>query len=392
MKYFSPLHLYYSKLVFKMKIIDFKKLSLFFLVFSFQHNSICKPFYINKLKATSQSVSLPVKGFLFNDNEPYPECHASTILHLQNGNFIAAWFGGTKEKNNDVGIWMTKGRPGHWEKTKEVAKINNEPHWNPVLFQSPGGKIYLFFKVGKEIPQWETWLKTSDDEGKTWSDAKELVKDDHGGRGPVRNKIIILSDGTWLAGASNEQGKWNAFFDRTEDEGKTWQATPYLQINRNEIKGKGIIQPTLWESAPGKVHALLRSSDGVICRSDSKDYGKTWSSVYKTSLPNPNSGIDVVKLTDGTLILAYNPTTRNWGSRGKLALSISFDNGETWPKEITLEDGNQNEEFSYPAIISFSDTLAVTYTYNRKKIAYWMATKNWIVKNAVSRVTQPSNH
>ena len=196
--------------------------------------------------------------------------------------------------------------------------------------------------------------------------------------------MIILSDGTWLAGASNEQGMWNAFFDRSEDEGKTWEATPYLKIDRKEITGKGIIQPTLWESEPGQVHALLRSTAGVICRSDSKDYGKTWSPVYKTSLPNPNSGIDVAKLSDGTLVLAYNPTTKDWGSRGKLALAISFDNGKTWPKKIDLEDGNEDEEFSYPAIISFSDSIAVTYTFNRKKIAYWMATTDWILKNAES--------
>jgi predicted neuraminidase len=196
--------------------------------------------------------------------------------------------------------------------------------------------------------------------------------------------MILLSDGTWLAGASNEQGLWNAFFDRSSDEGKTWNATPYLQINRKEIAGKGIIQPTLWESAPGQVHALLRSTAGIICRSDSKDYGKTWSPVYKTSLPNPNSGIDVAKLSDGTLVLAYNPTSRDWGSRGKLALAISFDNGKTWPKKIDLETGKEDEEFSYPAIISFDDSIAVTYTYNREKIAFWMATKDWILKNAES--------
>lgn len=334
---------------------------------------------INKNFEINLSDSFPVRGFLFGDDQPYPECHASTILHLKNGKFIAAWFGGTKEKNDDVGIWMTKGIPGNWSKTIEVAKIRNDAHWNPVLFQFAKGRIYLFFKVGKQISQWETWVKTSDDECETWSEAKELVKDDHGGRGPVRNKIIVLSDGTWLAGASNENGAWNVFFDRSQGEGKTWQATSFLNLDRKEIAGKGIIQPTLWESSPGMVHALLRSSAGIICRSDSKDYGKTWSSVYKTSLPNPNSGIDVVKLTDGTLVLAYNPTGKDWGSRGKLSLAVSQDNGKTWPKKVDLEDGNIREEFSYPAIINFGDTIAVTYTSNRKKIAFWMADKGWVL-------------
>ncbi|MDP4286119.1 MAG: sialidase family protein [Bacteroidota bacterium] len=350
-----------------------------------QSASFSHPVTYIKVNEMNKVDSLPDKEFLFGDHQPFPECHASTIIHLPDGSFLAAWFGGTEEKNDDVAIWMTKGKPGHWESPFEVAKINNDPHWNPVLFRAPDGRIHLFFKVGKEIPKWETWTKTSDDEGKSWSEAKELVKNDHGGRGPVRNKMIVLSNGTWLAGASNELGLWNSFFDRSDDHGKTWQATPYLTIDRTEIKGKGTIQPTLWESAPGQVHALLRSSAGIICRSDSKDYGKTWSPIYKTSLPNPNSGIDVAKMPDGTLILAYNPTGKDWGSRGKLALAISFDNGKTWPKKIDLENGNVDDEYSYPAIISFGDSIAVTYTWNRKKIAFWSATEDWILKNAEDR-------
>lgn len=328
--------------------------------------------------------SLPVKGFLFGDDHPFPQCHASTIIHLAGGGFIAAWFGGTEEKDDDVGIWMTKGQYGQWEKPYEVAKIREEPHWNPVLFQSPEGKIFLFFKVGKEISHWETWVKTSEDEGKTWSEAYELVPGDRGGRGPVRNKPIVLSDGSWIAGASNENGPWNVFFDRSEDSGRTWQATPYVKIDHNAIAGKGVIQPTLWESAPGEVHALLRSSAGVICRTDSKDYGKTWSPVYKTALPNPNSAIDLARLPDGTLVLAYNPDDKNWGSRGTLSLAISEDNGQTWPRRVELENAGKEDEFSYPAIISFGDTVAVTYTWERKKIAFWEGAGEWLKEHAHS--------
>lgn len=80
--------------------------------------------------------------------------------------------------------------------------------------------------------------------------------------------------------------------------------------------------------------------------------------------------------------IAYNPTGKDWGSRGKLALAISFDSGKIWPKKVDLEDGNIKNEFSYPAIIAFGDTIAMTYTWNRKKIAFWMATKDWILNNA----------
>src|SRR5690606_23587899 len=125
-----------------------------------------------------------------------------------------------------------------------------------------------------------------------------------------------------------------------------------------------------WESEPGKVHMLVRSSAGAIYRSDSEDYGKTWSPAYRTELPNPNSGIDLVKLLDGTLALLYNPDGKNWGSRGTLLLAFSQDNGQTWPEEIEIEKAGEDSEFSYPAIISWDNQIALTYTWERSDIAF----------------------
>ncbi len=320
------------------------------------------------------------KDFVFGDTRPFEQCHASTLVRLDDGQFLIAWFGGTKEKDPDVGIWLSKGQPGHWSAPVEVAKIREDAHWNPVLQKTADGKVILYFKVGKEISHWETWVKTSDDGGATWSEAYELVKGDKGGRGPVKDKLIELADGTWLAGASNEVGPWEVFVDRSEDKGKTWTASPYFKIDTTEIKGKGAIQPTLWESKPGKVHMLVRTTGGVIGRSDSEDNGKTWSTIKKTTLPNPNSGIDAAKLSDGTIALTYNPDTENWGSRSPLSLTLSHDNGQTWAEKIDLDKGKKEDEFSYPAIVSWGDSVAVTYTWNRQKIAFWKGSKADILK------------
>lgn len=310
------------------------------------------------------------RSFVFGDNKPFPQCHASTLVRLQNGEFLVASFGGTAEKDDDVGIWLSRGDGETWTEAFEVAKIREDAHWNPVLFQAPSGEVILYFKVGKTIPKWETWVITSDDNGHTWSEAYELVPGDQGGRGPVRNKPIILSDGTWLAGASHEDGQWDVFIDRSEDGGKTWQQTDYLVVDRNELTGEGIIQPTLWESAPGQVHMLIRSSAGAVYRSDSDDYGKNWSPAYRTDLPNPNTGIDLAKLPDGTLALLYNPDGKNWGSRGTLLLAFSYDNGETWPDEIEIEKDDEDSEFSYPAIIQWGNNLALTYTWERQDVSF----------------------
>lgn len=327
----------------------------------------------NQEEERTGSVSVLAKDFIFGDDRPFAQCHASTVLRTADGKFLVAWFGGTHEKHDDVGIWVSKGERGNWSAPVEVAKIREDAHWNPVLFKDPSGDITLFFKVGKTIDFWETWYKVSKDNGETWSEAKELVPGDKGGRGPVRNKPIVLSDGTWLAPASNELNKvWNAFVDRSEDGGKTWVESDFLVLKRDSAFGEGVIQPALWESAPGKVHMLLRSSAGVICRSDSEDYGKTWSPVYKTDLPNPNSGIDVTRLENNTLVLIFNPDNKNWGSRSPISLAISRDNGKTWDRAGELDRGTEEDEFSYPSIISFGDTVAVTYTWKRQRIAFWL--------------------
>ncbi len=325
--------------------------------------------------AKKDSIKIEAHDFVFEDDRPFAQCHASTVLNIPDGNFLVAWFGGTHEKHDDVGIWLSKGKPGAWSSPVEIAKVREDAHWNPVLFQAPDGKIILYFKVGKLIDNWETWYKISTNNGETWTDAKELVAGDKGGRGPVRNKPIILSNGTWLAPASDEKkGEWNAFVDRSEDGGATWIESSFISLNRDSITGEGVIQPALWESSPGNVHMLLRSSAGVICRSDSKDYGKTWSSVYKTDLPNPNSGIDLTALDDGTLVLVYNRDGKNWGARSPLSVAMSTDNGKTWPVVTDLETGSAEDEFSYPSIIHMGDTIALTYTWKRERIAFWKLT------------------
>jgi len=322
---------------------------------------------------------LPVRDFIFGDDKPFPQCHASNLLRLEGGNFLVVWFGGTREKDDDVGIWLSRGRPGKWTDPLEVAKLRDVPHWNPVLFQPENGPVHLYFKVGKEIDHWETLLMTSSDGGASWTEASELVPGDKGGRGPVRSKPIVLSNGDWLAPASHEDNRvWKTFVDRSTDQGKSWEAGEYLALDREKVPGEGVIQPTLWESEPGKVHMLIRSSGGQICRSDSEDYGKTWTPIYNTRLPNPNTGIDVTQFDDGTLALAYNRDDENWGARAPLSIALSEDNGQSWPRLLDIETGAPDDEFSYPSIISFGDTIAVSYTWQRQKIAFWMGTRDQI--------------
>lgn len=313
-------------------------------------------------------------------------CHASTLAVLPDKSLFAAWFAGSKEGADDVKIWGARRKNGVWEQPRVLAGEEGLPHWNPVLFVPGDGSVRLFYKTGRVIATWQTRIMISKDNAESWSESFEMVPGDFGGRGPVRNKIIILDSGRWIAPASNEQGAWRAFADYSDDQGKTWQKSEeifadlskpgeinpefsQIQVSEQSYSGRGVIQPTLWEDAAHQVHMLLRSSEGRIFRSDSPDGGIHWVPAYPTTLPNNNSGIDLVRDPSNRLFLVYNPIGINWGPRTPLHLAVSEDNGDTWTDLMTLED--IPGEYSYPAIISDGDKLYITYTYNRKNIAFW---------------------
>jgi predicted neuraminidase len=319
---------------------------------------------------------------LFGDERPFAQCHAVTLLRRADGRFIAAWFGGSYEGHPDVAIWAATREaddsftrapspPGaRWSPPRIVARVRDTPHWNPVLFalDAAGRDLVLHFKVGRRIRRWETWWSRSSDGGETWSEPRPLVPGDRGGRGAVRCKPIRLSSGAWIAGASTERWRrWNAFFDRSPDGVGQWRASAFVPVDRSRV-GKGLIQPTLWESAPGHVHALFRSTGGRVYRADSSDEGLTWGHARPIDIPHNNSGIDVVRLTDGRLVLACNPVESRFGRRTPLSLLTSNDGGETWPHRIDIETAAG--EFSYPALIPDGDGLALAYTWNRRRIAF----------------------
>ena len=313
------------------------------------------------------------KEMIFNE-KPTKSCHASTVLPLENGEVIAAWFGGTREGSDDVDIWVSVRSGGIWSKPQRVSQADDIPHWNPVLFKRKDGTICLFFKVGKKIPEWKTYYSLSEDKGRTWSKPAPLVPDDDGdGRGPVKNKCLRLSDGRILAPASSEMNLvWNAFVDMSFDDGRTWEKQMFIPKTYYNGDRVHVIQPTLWEYEPGKVSMLMRSGSGRAYRSDSEDYGKTWCKAYRTSVLNNNSGLDLVRLDSGILVLVSNPVEENWGTRAPLTIMASDDNGNTWEEIYVLEKYNdEDDEFSYPAIEAIENTAFITYTWQREKIAFW---------------------
>ena len=315
------------------------------------------------------SPAIVTSEFIF-ERAPFPSAHASTIVETRDG-LVAAWFGGTKERDPDVGIWVSRHDGTRWSAPVEVANGvqpdgTRHPCWNPVLFQPSSGPLLLFYKVGPSPSAWWGLVRTSADNGRTWSAPVKLPE---GVLGPIRAKPVELRPGILLAGSSTEHDGWVVHMERysgrwTADAlaaAANWQKSGPLNVPAEF----GAIQPTILVHTASSLQILCRTRQRVIAESWSQDEGRTWSPMKATPLANPSAGIDAVHLTDGRFLLVYNPTATG---RAKLDVAMSSD-GKMWKRAVVLEDSEG--EYSYPAMIQSRDErVHLTYTWKRERIKH----------------------
>jgi predicted neuraminidase len=321
-----------------------------------------------------------VQEFIYpSEDRPTPQCHATTLVETHSG-IVASWFGGTHEKNDDVGIWVSRLVDGGWTYPVEVVNGVQSmdlryPTWNPVLFQPRTGPLTLYYKVGPDPRTWWGMVTTSEDGGKTWSWPVKLGDDPVIGHllGPIKNKPVQLNDGTILSPSSAEyvgpggERIWQVHFEVSRDNGKSWEVIGPI----NDGIAFDAIQPSILRYPNGDLQVLCRTDQGVVSSSWSRDGGTTWETMTSTGLPNPNSGTDAVSLADGRQLLVYNHTVRGNEfptRRNMLNVAISHD-GIDWTPVLALE--RQEGEYSYPSVIQSADgRVHITYTYNRELVKY----------------------
>ncbi|MCL7987613.1 exo-alpha-sialidase [Sphingobacterium sp. lm-10] len=311
--------------------------------------------------------------FVFQEDKFFAQCHASTLEETKDGTLLSSWFGGSHEGNKDVVIYGSRQANGRWEDPQIWAdgRMNDTvqyPCWNPVLFRAKDEtEIFLYYKVGPNPREWWGMVKTSLDGGKTWGEPRRLPENI---LGPIKNRPLELSDGTIVSPSSVElsEERWLSHVEISKDRQKTWQAFPV--DHQSELN---TIQPSVIEYANGRLQVFCRSKEGVVTTATSEDQGRTWSNMQQTSLVNPNSGTDVIRIND-LLFIVYNPDIPGkdwWEGRTKLRLACSKD-GYTWEDVFTFEDEDKGE-FSYPTIIQTADGLIhVSYTHNRKNIRHFV--------------------
>jgi len=342
---------------------------------------VVAPFSVSGVDGNERGAKpgLVLEEFIYTEAD-FPSVHAATIVELESGELVSAFFGGTQEAHPDVEIRLSR-KPlgGSWTAPVSVADgILDDGErlatGNPILFQPSGGDLMLFYKVFRQGEHWWGELKRSSDNGHSWSEA-EVLK--NGLIGPDKNKPIELADGTIIAASAMEEDDtfgWRVHVERSTDGGATWNKIGPLETSEE----LWAIQGTLLTYPDGRIQMLCRtwSEAGYIAESWSKDAGLSWSPLGDAGLPNNNSGLDGVTLKDGRQLIVYNHSTRTqegMGHKGRGILNVALsEDGENWEAALVLDYIDQpQKQFSYPSVIQARDGLVhIVYTYHRETIKH----------------------
>ena len=357
---------------------------------------------------------------------PCVQNHAANLMVLGNGDLACVWFGGTQEGIPDISIYFSrlKSDAGAWSTPARLSDDPTRSEQNPVLFPAPDGRLWLLYTSQRSGNQDTSIVKfrVSEDHGHNWGPVGTLI-DEPGTF--VRQPITLLPNGDWLLPVflcrTRPGEKWVGNDDVSavkisSDQGRSW--------SDHEVPGSlGAVHMNIEHAADGALIALFRSRwADRIHLSRSTDGGRSWSVPAPTDLPNNNSSIQMTRLANGHLALAYNdmsaeqaperraslydeiededdgavapaPTGRTafWGApRAPMTIALSEDDGRTWPHRRNLEVGDgycmtnnsrdgSNREYSYPSIKQLPDgTLQIAFTYFRQAIKAVRVTEKWV--------------
>jgi len=313
------------------------------------------------------------------DSEKYPYNHVACIAEMPGEDLLVVWVAGSREAARDTAIVASRRRKNEttWSPPKTVADKADAGDANPTIFVDDRGAAWLFhvelFGEGNLCLS-RVVVQTSGDGGETWTASHKSFE---AICTLVKNKPIITRTGRWILPAYQE-AIYQSQFWLSDDRGQTWQAAaPLLTLPNNNL------QPAVVELADGSLYSLMRNGAGTgfTWEGRSTDCGKTWKLAERHDLPNPGSGIDLIRLADGRVLLAHNPSKKE---RTPLSVSVSADDGRTWSSPKTIESGPP--QLSYPSLIQTHDGMIhLVYSHQLSHIQHASFNTAWLSSPAADQ-------
>lgn len=198
----------------------------------------------------------------------------------------------------------------------------------------------------------------------------------------VRSPTISWQDGDIGLPAYFEMGTFYGTLIRMDENGK-------VKDQRAISKGSAGIQPVIVVLDDKQAVAFLRNfSDdeavqGRLLASWTQDGGQSWSELERLSLPNPDSPVAALRLSNGQILLGFNDHET---CSDVFRLALSSDAGHSWKRIATLEDHNchKTKAARYPMMRRLKNgEIALTYSFNNKGgIRAYVFNEAWVNQQA----------
>jgi predicted neuraminidase len=305
-----------------------------------------------------------------------PSSHSNDMTPLPGGGMMAFWWAGSRESGPDVKVYASHWRDGRWSQPWEVASRDSlgaalgygvRRIGNPVAWTSADGRIDLFV-VATGLGGWaasRVVQLVSHDMGRNFT-VKRLMP-----ASPLFNTSVLvrttpvgLADGGYLLPSYFEMGiKYPIMmaFDHNGD--PRWVSRIGHRI--------ATLQPTIVPFSGSEIHAWMRdfSKERRVQHARSSDGGVSWDDLPALNLPNQNTSLAALRLSNGSIALLHNHIQPGSSDRNILRLSLT-DDGRNWRRVIDIAQGKAGEEFSYPDMQQIGKELHITYTSRREAIAH----------------------
>jgi len=278
--------------------------------------------------------------------------HDPGLVWCPNGDILAIWYSCWREPGRELSILASRLRRGatEWEPASVFWDAPDRNDHAPATWHDGQGTLYHFngYSAAATWGNLATVMRTSTDNGATWSKAR-LIIPDHGTRHMPIESVFRTRDGAILLPCDAVSvGQGGTAIHLSRDQGKTWR----------DAGGKAAgIHAGIVQLADGRLMALGRGDnvDGHMPKSLSADMGKSWT-VTASPFPPISSGqrLALLRLREGPLFLAsYARRIEVTDAAGRpravegLFAALSFDEGDTWTVRRAVAPDAETEVESF---------------------------------------------
>ncbi len=298
-----------------------------------------------------------------------PRNSEGDFILLEDGRLMFAYTrfsggGGDHDRASIVARFSTD--VGRTWTNEDVEIVANEGDWNVMsvsLLRLQNGMIALFYARKNSLTDCRPIMRTSTDEGKTWSDPTVCITDEVGYYVLNNDRVVQLKSGRLVLPVALHnkpdypKPDWNGHIMcyLSDDNGRSWHRSKSVMTATDKADKRLIAQePGVVQLKDGRLMMFVRSNAGSQLISFSNDSGEIWSPLVASNIISPVSPASIERIpSTGDLILVWNnhqdvaPEYVN--KRSPFNVAISKDEGKTWCHTKTLAD-NSSGWYCYTAV------------------------------------------